>query len=109
NPAVFSHLIMVSPPLGKGQMQAKLVEYAERFDKAPILPRRIFQSVGRYELANRFYKPGLALAGILQRRQANRGDIDHIFAVLGSGHGLPAFRSILPEALAHTFPGEVGV
>lgn len=106
NPAVFSHLIMMSPPLGKGQMQAKLVEYADRFKNAPVLPHRIFQSVGRYELANRFYKPGLALAGILQRREAERGDINHVFVELGSGHGLPAFRSILPEALAHIFPGE---
>lgn len=106
NPAVFSHLIMLSPPLGKGQMQAKLLEYADRFDHAPVLPDRIFQSVGRYELPTRFYKPGLALAGILQRRQANRGDIVHKFVELGSGHGLPAFKSIFPEALAHIFPGE---
>ncbi len=105
NPAIFSHLIMLSPPLGRGKMQEQLLEYAERFDNAPALPRRIFQSVGRYEQKLRFYKPGLALAGILQRRQENRADIDYQFAELGSGHGLPAFKSILPEALAHTFPG----
>jgi enterochelin esterase-like enzyme len=104
NPAVFSHLIMLSPPLGKGQMQQKLVEYAERFDNAPVLPKKIFQSVGRYELPTRFHKPGLALAGILQRRMQQRGDLDHRFVELGSGHGLPAFKSIFPEALSHIFP-----
>ena len=107
NPAVFSHLIMLSPPLGKGQMQQKLVEYADRFENAPALPKRIFQSVGRYELSTRFYKPGLALAGILQRRQEQRGDVDHKFVELSSGHGLPAFKSIFPEALVHTYPGAV--
>lgn len=105
NAAVFSHLIMLSPPLGKGEMQQKLIEYADRFENARILPERIFQSVGRYELQTRFYKPGLALAGILQRRQAQRGDIDHKFVEIGSGHGLAAFRSVMPEALAHIFPG----
>ncbi|MEM9955580.1 MAG: alpha/beta hydrolase-fold protein [Chloroflexota bacterium] len=109
NAAVFSHLIMLSPPLGKGQMQQQLVEYADRFENARLLPERIFQSVGRYELQTRFYKPSIALAGILQRRQANRGDIDHKFVELGSGHGLAAFRSIMPEALAHTFPGSAFV
>lgn len=105
NAAVFSHLIMLSPPLGKGQMRQQLLEYADRFENAKLLPERIFQSVGRYELQTRFYKPGLALSGILQRRQAQRGDIDHKFVELGSGHGLAAFRSIMPEALAHIFPG----
>lgn len=104
NPAVFSHLIMLSPPLGKGQMQQKLLEYADRFENAPVLPKQIFQSVGRYELRTRFYKPAIALAGILQRRMQERGDVQHIFVELGSGHGLPAFRSVLPEALAHIFP-----
>jgi enterochelin esterase-like enzyme len=106
NPAVFSHLIMLSPPLGKGQMQQKLLEYADRFEHAPVLPKQIFQSVGRYELGTRFYKPGVALAGILQRRMRERGDVSHTFVELGSGHGLPAFRSILPEALAHIFPAQ---
>ena len=109
NPAVFSHLIMVSPPLGRGQAQEKLLEYATRFDTAALLPRRIFQSVGRYEMPTRFYKPGLALSGILRRRQERRGDIDYMFAELGSGHGLVAFKSIFPEALAHTFPAEASV
>lgn len=107
NPAIFSHLILLSPPLGKGEMQKQLVEYAERFAKAPVLPRRIFQSVGRYEIAMRFHKPALALAGILQERERQRGDVDHHFIELGSGHGLPAFRSIMPEALAHIFPAAV--
>jgi hypothetical protein len=40
----------------------------------------------------------------LQRRMHERGDVEHIFVQLGSGHGLPAFRSVLPEALAHIFP-----
>lgn len=106
NAAVFSHLIMLSAPLGKGQMQEKLLEYAHRFENARILPQHIFQSVGRYEQATRFYKPNVALAGILQRRQATRGDIEHKFVEIGSGHGLAAFKSIMPEALSHTFPGE---
>jgi enterochelin esterase-like enzyme len=105
NPAVFNRLIMLSPPLGKGQMQQKLVEYAERFDKATLLPHYIFQSVGRYELDMRFYKPGIALAGILQRREMQRGDVDHKFVEVSSGHGLTAFRSVFPEALAHVFRG----
>lgn len=105
NPTVISHLIMLSPPLGKGQMQQQLLEYADRFQNAPTLPKYIFQSVGRYEQLERFLKPGIALAGILQRRQAQKGDVHHTFVELGSGHGLPAFRSIMPEALSLTFPG----
>jgi enterochelin esterase-like enzyme len=109
NPAVFSHLIMLSPPLGKGQAQERLVEYAERFEKARLLPERIFQSVGRYEQQNRFYKPALALGLILQRREINKGDIDHEFIELGSGHGLVAFKAAMPEALAHIFPAKASV
>jgi enterochelin esterase-like enzyme len=105
NPAVFSHLIMLSPPLGKGQMQQKLLEYADRFQNAPILPRRIFQSVGRYEQDTRFNKPAWALALILQEREDDRQDVDHKFVEVGSGHGLAAFKSVMPEALSHTFPG----
>lgn len=105
NPAVFSHLIMLSPPLGRGRMQEQLLEYADRFENAPVLPKRIFQSVGRYEVRTRFYLPGRALAGILERREKEKRDIDHRFVELGSGHGLPAFKSILPEALVQTFPG----
>jgi enterochelin esterase-like enzyme len=104
NPAVFSHLIMLSPPLGKGQAQERLVEYAQRFETARLLPERIFQSVGRYEMPNRFYKPAVALALILQRRERNKNDIDHEFVEMGSGHGLVAFKAALPEALAHIFP-----
>ncbi len=107
NPAVFSHLIMLSPPLGRGKAQEKLLEYANRFENARVLPRRIFQSVGRYESLTRYYKPNLALGLILQRREVQRGDIDHEFIELGSGHGLVAFKSALPEALAHTFPANM--
>ncbi len=109
NPAVFSHLIMISPPLGKGQAQDKLVEYADRFENARVLPRRIFQSVGRYELPTRYYKPALALGLILQRREINRGDIDHEFVEMGSGHSLVSFKGALPEALAHVFPATTEV
>lgn len=104
NPAVFSHLMLLSPPLGRGKAQEKLLEYANRFENARVLPRRIFQSVGRYESITRYYKPNLALGLILQRREMQRGDIDHEFIELGSGHGLVAFKSALPEALAHMFP-----
>lgn len=106
NAAVFSHLIMLSAPLGVGQMQEKLLEYAHRFENARILPQRIFQSVGRYEQKQRFYKPNVALGVILERREKERGDINHRFVEIGSGHGLAAFRSIFPEALSHIFPGE---
>ena len=104
NPAVFSHLIMFSPPLGRGQAQKQLLEYAQRFENARLLPRRIFQSVGRYEQAARFYKPNLALAAILQQREIVRGDVDHEYVEVGSGHSLAAFKSLMPEALVHTFP-----
>jgi enterochelin esterase family protein len=107
NPAVFSHLIMLSPPLGRGQAQERLVEYADRFASARLLPQRIFQSVGRYENRKRFYDPGLALGLILQRREIERGDIDHEFIEIGSGHGLVAFKAAFPEALAHIFPARV--
>jgi len=106
NPAVFDHLIMLSPPLGKGPGQEKLLEYADRFQNARKLSERIFQSVGRYEQKLRFHTPGLALAGILQRRMESKGDVEHKFVELGSGHGLVAFKSILPEAIAHIFPAD---
>lgn len=102
----FASLIMLSPPLGRGRAQDRLLEYAQRFENEPTLPHNIFQSVGRYEIGTRFYKPALALAGILQRRQAARGDINHRFVELGSGHGLVPFRAMMPEALAHSFPGQ---
>lgn len=101
NPAVFNGLLMLSPPLGKGPAQEKLMLYNQIFEDARLLPRRIFQSVGRYEVTKRFLRPNLELADILDERT----DIDYKFAELGSGHGLVAFRSILPEALAWVFPG----
>lgn len=104
NPEIFNHLIMLSPPLGRGQMQQQLLEYADRFDHAEQLPRYIFQSVGRYEIKTRFYKPAIALAAILNRRQQTRGDVNYQFAELGSGHGLVAFKSVFPEALHHAYP-----
>ena len=105
NPAVFSHLIMLSPPLGKGPAQEQLERYAARFQNAAALPRRIFQSVGRYEQKARFVRPAHLLRDILQKRQQTRGDVDYQFAEIGSGHGLVGFRSVFPEALAHVFPG----
>jgi enterochelin esterase-like enzyme len=101
NPAVFSHLAMISPPLGRGPAQEKLREYAGRFEQAPALPRRIFQSVGRYEAKSRFYLPAQLLNSILRERS----DIDYKYIEAGSGHGLVAFRSVMPEALAWIFPG----
>jgi enterochelin esterase-like enzyme len=101
NPAVFSHLIMISPPLGRGIAQEKLREYVGRFENAPALPRRIFQSVGRYETRTRFYLPAQVLNRVLDQRD----DIHYQYVEVGSGHGLVAFRSVLPEALAWAFPG----
>lgn len=106
NPAVFSHLIMLSPPLGRGPASEKLKEYAERFTNASLLPRKIFQSVGRYEAKLRFYQPAVALRLILERRMENDTRVDYKFVELGSGHSLAAFKSIMPEALSHTFPVE---
>lgn len=102
NPAVFTGLIMISPPLGKGTGESQLKQYVNRFDTARVLPRRIFQSVGRYEARARFHLPGLALRAALQ----HRSDTAYRFAEIGSGHSLVAFRSILPEAMAWVFPGE---
>ncbi len=109
NPAVFAHLLMLSPPLGRGPAQDKLVEYAERFRDADLLPKRIFQSVGRYEMRTRFYEPGLALSAILKRRAFNDSSLNYRFVELGSAHSLAAFKSIMPEALSHIFPGEAVV
>ncbi len=102
NPAVFSRLILISPPLGRGQFQDELREYNQRFAGADVLPKRIFQSVGRYEGKARFHKPAHALRLILE----GFSSVDYKFAETGSGHGLVGFRSILPEALAWTFPGD---
>ncbi len=94
NPAVFTHLVMISPALQN---------FAARFENAERLPQRIFQSVGRYEARGRFIKPALAARDILQRRSG----VAYRFVETGSGHGLVGFRSILPEALAWVFPGNV--
>jgi enterochelin esterase-like enzyme len=102
NPAVFSRLIMISPPLGKGQFQDELREYNKRFMAAEVFPKRIFQSVGRYEAKARFLRPAHTLSSIL----SGVGGVDYKFAETGSGHGLVGFRSIIPEALAWTFPGD---
>ncbi|MDX1993981.1 MAG: alpha/beta hydrolase-fold protein [bacterium] len=100
NPAVFAHLIMISPPLGKGIAQEQLRHYLERFEKARVLPRRIFQSVGRYETRSRFVLPAQVLNSILSRRS----DVQYQYVETGSGHGLVGFRGILPEALSWAFP-----
>ena len=107
NPAIFTHLVLLSPPLGRGAAADKLQEYARRFRDSPLLPRRIFQSVGRYEQDLRFYQPALVLRGILEQRQRYDPNLDYRFVELGSGHSLAAFKSILPEALAHAFPGQI--
>ena len=104
NPAIFGHLIMISPPLGREPAVQLFKEYAQRFRDLPILPNRIFQSVGRYEQDLRFYQPALALRGILERRMSHDPDLKYRFVELGSGHSLAAFKSVLPEALAHVFP-----
>lgn len=101
NPAVFNGLVMLSPPLGKGPGQEKLMQYAQRFQDARLLPRRVFHTVGRYEVTGRFLRPNVELSDILDERT----DLEYKFVELGSGHGLVAFRSILPEALAWAFPG----
>jgi enterochelin esterase-like enzyme len=101
SPAVFSSLIMISPPLGKGAMQEQLREYVGRFETAETLPRRIFQSVGRYEAKARFLRPAETLRYALESRRG----LSYRFVELGSGHGLVNFRSVMPEALAWTFPG----
>lgn len=104
-PDLYQNLIMLSPPLGRGRMQEELMQYADRFSHAEQLPKRIFQSVGRYEQTTRFYVPGKALAQILEDREAAQHDLVHMFVELGSGHSFVAFKSIMPEALAHVFPG----
>jgi enterochelin esterase-like enzyme len=101
NPAVFSRLMMVSAPLGTGQFQQQLGELVSTFGKSENLPRRLFQSVGRYEAKGRFYRPALALRDVLQTRDK----VAYKFIETGSGHGLVGFKSIMPEALAWIFPG----
>jgi enterochelin esterase family protein len=100
NPAVFSSLILISPPMGKGADEDLLQTYSTRFRNARVLPSRIFQSVGRYEARNRFLRPAEALRDILR----SRPEVDYRYYEIGSGHGLVGFRSILPEALAWAVP-----
>ncbi len=102
NPAVFSRLLMVSPPLGKGEYQDELREYSKRFTGAERLPDRIFQSVGHYEAKARFNRPAHNLKSILE----GFSTVQYKFVETGSGHGLVGFRSVLPEALAWMFPGD---
>lgn len=104
NPAIFGHLMLISPPLGRAPAVQLLKEFAQRFRDSPILPNRIFHSVGRYEQDLRFYQPALALRGILERRMTHDPDLKYRFVELGSGHSLAAFKSVMPEALAHVFP-----
>lgn len=104
NPAVFSHLMMISPPLGKGTGEDKLREYTRRFETTHVLPKRIFQSVGRYEMPSRFRIPAYILRTMLNKRSQQS---EYQFVESGSGHGLVGFRSVLPEALAWVFPAEV--
>lgn len=104
NPAIFGHLILISPPLGREPAVRLLKDYAQRFRDSPLLPNRIFHSVGRYEQDLRFYQPALALRGILERRMTHDPELNYRFVELGSGHSLAAFKSVMPEALAHVFP-----
>lgn len=101
NPAVFTRLMLISPPLGKGAEQEALQKILERFDAAEALPGRVFQSVGRYEIRARFIRPAHQLRDLLNSRRG----VDYKFVEIGSGHGLVGFRSILPEALAYLLPG----
>lgn len=102
NPAVFSRLMMISPPLGKGEFSEELREYSKRFTEAEVLPKRIFQSVGRYEAKLRFLRPANSLRMILEGLKS----VEYKFVETGSGHGLVGFRSVLPEALAWMLPGD---
>jgi enterochelin esterase-like enzyme len=105
NPSVFGALLMFSPPLGKGPKQEALAAYHGRFETMRVLPDRIFHTVGRYEAKARFLNPSVRLADTLYAR----ADTNYRFVELGSGHGLIAFRSILPEALAWGFPGHASL
>jgi pimeloyl-ACP methyl ester carboxylesterase len=102
NPAVFSRLMLISPPLGKGEFSEELREITKRFTEADVLPKRVFQSVGRYEGKLRFVRPANSLRMIIEGYKA----VDYKFVETGSGHGLVGFRSVLPEALAWMLPGD---
>lgn len=101
DPIAFSRLIMISPPLkGRGN-EENLNRYLPLFDRAEEkLPKRIFHSVGRYEMPSRFLKPARALAESLRRYR----ELEYRFVEVGSGHSLVSFKAVFPEALAWTFP-----
>lgn len=100
NPAVFTSLMMISPPLGRGPMQEQLAQISARFSNSDMLPKRIFLSVGRYEARARFRRPAQALREVLEDHKELR--LHYIES--GSGHGLVGFRSLMPEALAWAMP-----
>jgi pimeloyl-ACP methyl ester carboxylesterase len=102
NPALFSRLALISPPLGKGAFQEQLIDYQRRFASADALPKRVFQSVGRYEAAARFVRPAYEIRSMLQSRHS----VAYRFVETGSGHGLVGFRSVLPEAMSWALPGD---
>ncbi len=103
DPTAFTRLMMISPSLkGRGD-EEKLNDYLPMFDRAEEkLPKRIFQSVGRYEMNSRFLKPARTLSESLRSRR----ELAYRFIEVGSGHGLVSFKAVLPEALAWTFPYE---
>ena len=70
NTAIFGHLLLMSPPLGSRSTAHLLKDFVERFRDMPIVPKRIFHSVGRYEHDMRYVQPALALRGILERTPA---------------------------------------
>ncbi len=102
NPDMFAALGIISPPLGKGQFQEELSYYYRRFSGADRLPKRIFQSVGRFEALSRFYRPAQELNEVLRGRKSS----EYRYLETGSGHGLVGFRGVLPEALAWLLPGD---
>lgn len=104
NPALFTRLFMISPPMGKGQNVEGVKTYLPRFTSAGSLPRRIFHAVGRYEGKARFVRPAHQLRDALEPRARSR-ELAYHFAEFGSGHGLVGFKSVLPEALAWVLPG----
>ncbi len=101
NPSVFSGLMMISPPLGKGANQEALRDLVRQVITSEVYPKRIFQSVGRYEARARFVRPALAL----REELITHREIAYRFVETGSGHSLVGFKSVMPEALAWMFPG----
>ncbi len=104
HPTVFSRLLMISPPLGRGAYSELLADIRANFERADQLPGRVFQSVGRYEGKARFVRSAESLREVLNHRR----DVEYRFALTGTGHGLVAFRAVLPEAMAWAFPGAAG-